>query len=99
MGNCCLSSSGGGQSAIGGSSSHPDANNAPNDAVEGFLKSRGYHGLYTQIEVYFQLFSLFHITSFKLMYACNSLCNLYVLSLYVVYLLEYVTLLYCLRLV
>ncbi|KAL4584676.1 hypothetical protein LXL04_009284 [Taraxacum kok-saghyz] len=46
MGNCC---DGGGQSAIGGSS-HPNAN-AHNDAVDGFLKSRGYHGLYTEIEL------------------------------------------------
>ncbi|KAM0033295.1 putative C2 domain-containing protein [Helianthus debilis subsp. tardiflorus] len=52
MGNCCLGSGGdgGGQSAVGRSSSHPDAN-APNDAVEGFLRTRGYHGLYTQIEL------------------------------------------------
>ncbi|CAH1423098.1 unnamed protein product [Lactuca virosa] len=49
MGNCC-SGDGGGQSAIGGSSSHPNAN-VHNDAVDGFLKFRGYHGLYTEIEL------------------------------------------------
>ncbi|XP_076898136.1 protein BONZAI 1-like isoform X1 [Bidens hawaiensis] len=51
MGNCCngTGTGGGGQSAIGGSSHH-DAN-APNDAVEGFLRTRGYHGLYSQIEL------------------------------------------------
>nr|XP_043616447.1 protein BONZAI 1-like [Erigeron canadensis] len=55
MGNCCGGSGGGGggQSAIGGLSSHhhPNTNNRPNDGVEGFLKYRGYHGLYTQIEL------------------------------------------------
>lgn len=49
MGNCCLSGDGGGQSAIDGSS-HPNAH-VHNDAVDGFLKSRGYHGLYTEIEL------------------------------------------------
>ncbi|XP_071731805.1 protein BONZAI 1-like [Rutidosis leptorrhynchoides] len=51
MGNCCNCGGGdGGQSAIGGSNNHPDTNR-PNDAVDGFLKYRGYHGLYTQIEL------------------------------------------------
>lgn len=54
MGNCC-SGDGGGQSAIGGSSSHPNAN-VHNDAVDGFLKFRGYNGLYTEIEVFFSHF-------------------------------------------
>nr|GEW49123.1 protein BONZAI 1-like [Tanacetum cinerariifolium] len=51
MGNCCSDDGGdgGGQSAI----SYRDGNNnnGPNDAVEGFLRTRGYHGLYTQIEL------------------------------------------------
>ncbi|XP_024969832.1 protein BONZAI 1-like [Cynara cardunculus var. scolymus] len=50
MGNCCLGGAATSQSAIRRSSSHRDAN-GPNDAVDGYLKSRGYHGLFTQIEL------------------------------------------------
>ncbi|KAK9120237.1 hypothetical protein Scep_018330 [Stephania cephalantha] len=48
MGNCC-SDAAGGRAAVGGTAaSHHDP--AANDAVDLFLKSRGYNGLFTQIE-------------------------------------------------
>ncbi|KAF8400077.1 hypothetical protein HHK36_015952 [Tetracentron sinense] len=50
MGNCC-SDDATGRSAVSGtaaSQSNPPAGN--NDAVDHFLKSRGYHGLFTQVE-------------------------------------------------
>ncbi|CAI9780048.1 unnamed protein product [Fraxinus pennsylvanica] len=52
MGNCCSDVTGG-QSAVGGTASYhtSSAVNAPNEAVEAFLKSRGYQGLYSQIEL------------------------------------------------
>ncbi|KAF3614923.1 Protein BONZAI 3 [Capsicum annuum] len=50
MGNCC-SDVAGGQSAVGGTGvSTGNQANAPNEAVDAFLKSRGYQGLYSQIE-------------------------------------------------
>ncbi|KAL8502210.1 hypothetical protein ACS0TY_021357 [Phlomoides rotata] len=49
MGNCC-SDVAGGKSAVGGTNSSLAAN-ASNDAVDAFLKSRGYNGLFSQIEV------------------------------------------------
>ncbi|KAL7114391.1 hypothetical protein ACP275_04G118600 [Erythranthe tilingii] len=49
MGNCCSDVSGG-QSAVGGSTSSLAAK-AANDAVDAFLKSRGYNGLFSQIEL------------------------------------------------
>lgn len=49
MGNCC-SDVAGGKSAVGGANSSLGAN-APNDAVDAFLNSRGYNGLFSQIEV------------------------------------------------
>lgn len=54
MGNCC-SDQAGGRAAVGGASSYNP--NAPNEAIDQFLKSRGYHGLFSQIEVsfFFQL--------------------------------------------
>ncbi|PIN06451.1 Copine [Handroanthus impetiginosus] len=48
MGNCC-SDVAGGQSAVGGTTSY--AVNAPNEAVDAFLRSRGYKGLFSQIEL------------------------------------------------
>ncbi|KAI4336399.1 hypothetical protein L6164_014930 [Bauhinia variegata] len=53
MGNCC-SDVAGGRAAIGGTagSVHNPAD-TPNDAVDNFLKSRGYHGLFSQIELSF----------------------------------------------
>lgn len=48
MGNCC-SDQAGGRAAVGGASSHNP--NAPNEAIDQFLKSRGYHGLFSQIEL------------------------------------------------
>lgn len=48
MGNCC-SDGPAGQSAVGGTSAAH--RNPPNDAVDCFLKSRGYRGLFSQIEV------------------------------------------------
>ncbi|XP_042500146.1 protein BONZAI 1-like [Macadamia integrifolia] len=51
MGNCC-SDDGGGRSAVGGTAaSHNNHAGGPNDAVDHFLNSRGYHGLFTQIEL------------------------------------------------
>ncbi|XP_055825308.1 protein BONZAI 1-like [Solanum dulcamara] len=51
MGNCC-SDVAGGQSAVGGTGiNHGNPANAPNEAVDAFLKSRGYQGLYSQIEL------------------------------------------------
>lgn len=47
MGNCC-SDVAGGRSAIGASSSNPVSGN---DAIDHFLKSHGYHGLFSQIEL------------------------------------------------
>ncbi|XP_020233496.1 protein BONZAI 1 isoform X1 [Cajanus cajan] len=53
MGNCC-SDVAGGQTAIGATAnSHLNPANAPNDAVDRFLRSRGYQGLYSQIELSF----------------------------------------------
>ncbi|KAH6806738.1 DCD and Cell domain protein [Perilla frutescens var. frutescens] len=49
MGNCC-SDVAGGQSAVGGTNSSLAAN-APNEAVDAFFKSRGYNGLFSQIEL------------------------------------------------
>ncbi|KAF5476480.1 hypothetical protein F2P56_003232 [Juglans regia] len=51
MGNCC-SDEAGGRAAVGGTAASQDNPiNAPNDAVSHFLNSRGYHGLYSQIEL------------------------------------------------
>lgn len=47
MGNCC-SDDGGGRSAVGGTSA---SQHDHNDAVDLFLKSRGYRGLFVQIEL------------------------------------------------
>ncbi|TKY60527.1 BONZAI 1 [Spatholobus suberectus] len=53
MGNCC-SDVAGGQTAIGGTAGgHLNPANASNDAVDLFLRSRGYHGLFSQIELSF----------------------------------------------
>ncbi|XP_071692312.1 protein BONZAI 1-like [Rutidosis leptorrhynchoides] len=49
MGNC-FSNSGHGQFAVGGSSHLPNSH-GPNEAVDGFFKSRGYNGLSYQIEL------------------------------------------------
>ncbi|XP_028791323.1 protein BONZAI 1 isoform X2 [Neltuma alba] len=51
MGNCC-SDVAGGRAAIGGTAGHHhNPADAPNDAVDRFLTSRGYHGLFSQIEL------------------------------------------------
>ncbi|CAH1419072.1 unnamed protein product [Lactuca virosa] len=49
MGNCCSDVTDD-KAAVGGSPYNPDAP-GPNDAVDVFLKSRGYHGLFSQIEL------------------------------------------------
>jgi hypothetical protein len=61
MGNCC-SDVAGARTAIGGTAG--SLLNQTNDAVDNFFKSRGYHGLFSQIEVKFLLtfFSIFFIT-------------------------------------
>uniref|UniRef100_A0A5B6Z3W1 Uncharacterized protein n=1 Tax=Davidia involucrata TaxID=16924 RepID=A0A5B6Z3W1_DAVIN len=50
MGNCC-SDVAGGQSAVGGAFPHGNPAEGPNDAVDYFLKSRGYLGQFSQIEL------------------------------------------------
>lgn len=50
MGNCC-SDEAGGRTAIGGTAG--GLNDATNDAVDNFLRSRGYQGLFSQIELSF----------------------------------------------
>ncbi|KAK9278515.1 hypothetical protein L1049_028082 [Liquidambar formosana] len=51
MGNCC-SDDAGGRSAVGGATtSHGNQTDAANDAVDVFLKHRGYNGLFTRIEL------------------------------------------------
>ncbi|RDX76473.1 Protein BONZAI 1 [Mucuna pruriens] len=53
MGNCC-SDVAGGQTAIGATAGgHLNPANASNDAVDLFLRSRGYQGLFSQIELSF----------------------------------------------
>ncbi|PSS07616.1 Protein BONZAI like [Actinidia chinensis var. chinensis] len=49
MGNCY--SAGGWMAVGGGSSSHSNPADGPNDAVDYFLTSRGYRGLFSQIEL------------------------------------------------
>ncbi|KAK1567155.1 hypothetical protein Q3G72_008743 [Acer saccharum] len=51
MGNCC-SDNGGGMSAVGGAHG-PTSAGSTNDAVDLLLKSRGYNGLFSQIELSF----------------------------------------------
>ncbi|KAL5795374.1 hypothetical protein ACOSQ2_000194 [Xanthoceras sorbifolium] len=51
MGNCC-SDTGGGMSAVGGTAV-PGSAGSTNDAVDLLLNSRGYHGLFSQIELSF----------------------------------------------
>ncbi|KAJ4728889.1 Protein BONZAI like [Melia azedarach] len=51
MGNCC-SDTGGGMTAIGGTAVPTNASSS-NDAVDWFFKSRGYNGLFSQIELSF----------------------------------------------
>ncbi|KAK2974177.1 hypothetical protein RJ640_021468 [Escallonia rubra] len=50
MGNCC-SDAVGGRAAVGGASSHGNPVNGQNDAVDLYLRSHGYHGLFSQIEL------------------------------------------------
>ncbi|CAL0325256.1 unnamed protein product [Lupinus luteus] len=53
MGNC-FSDVADGRTAIGGTAvNHRNPGNAGNDAVDYFLRSRGHHGLYSQIELSF----------------------------------------------
>lgn len=57
MGNCCSDVSAG-QSAVGGTASfQANPSNATNDAVDMFLQSRGYNGLFSRIEVAINLSS------------------------------------------
>jgi len=70
MGNCC-SDIAGGKMAVGGTASdHLNPTNGPNDAVDSFLRSRGYNGLFSQIEVltfcfFFLLLFLSRFTSIR----------------------------------
>ncbi|KAJ4961475.1 hypothetical protein NE237_021385 [Protea cynaroides] len=51
MGNCCSDGSGS-RSAVGGTASSPNnLAGRPNDSGDHFLKSQGYNGLFTQIEL------------------------------------------------
>ncbi|KAF5204581.1 Bonzai-like protein [Thalictrum thalictroides] len=59
MGNCCSDNNGGGWSAVGGSHNNiltPGA--TVNETVDFFLKSRGYQGLFAQIELSFSATNL-----------------------------------------
>ncbi|KMS95665.1 hypothetical protein BVRB_006000 [Beta vulgaris subsp. vulgaris] len=53
MGNGCCFGEAGGRMAVGSSMTgqHNHPSDGPNDAVSLFLKSRGYHGLFSQIEL------------------------------------------------
>ncbi|KNA13648.1 hypothetical protein SOVF_114760 [Spinacia oleracea] len=57
MGNGCCFGEVGGRTAVGtsmyggGGGQNKHHNDGPNDAVGHFLKSHGYHGLFSQIEV------------------------------------------------
>ncbi|KAL5717147.1 Protein BONZAI 2 [Ranunculus cassubicifolius] len=56
MGNCFSDDAGGGRSAVGGAHyNHNQVNSGAtaNESVEMFLKSRGYQGIFTQIELSF----------------------------------------------
>ncbi|KAK6928767.1 Copine, C-terminal [Dillenia turbinata] len=57
MGNCCSDTAGGG-AAVGGTGNERTTGAASNDAVDWFLKSRGYRGLYSQIELSFSASNL-----------------------------------------
>lgn len=51
MGNC-FSDEAGGKAAVGGTSSATGGGAAAaNDAIDYYLKSRGFHGIFSQIEV------------------------------------------------
>ncbi|KAH0659236.1 hypothetical protein KY289_027984 [Solanum tuberosum] len=51
MGNCC-SDDNGGHSAVGGNGAYgANQNNGHNEAVDALLKSRGYQGLYSHVEL------------------------------------------------
>ncbi|KAK7369595.1 hypothetical protein VNO80_11637 [Phaseolus coccineus] len=52
MGNCC-SDVPGGKMAVGGTASDHFNSAGPNDAVDNFFRSRGYNGLFSQIELSF----------------------------------------------
>ena len=75
MGNCC-SDGPGGQSAVGGTSAaHRNQTGGPNDAVDCFLKSRGYRGLFSQIEV-FSLLLYLHVLMFvSTQLSCEYICH------------------------
>ncbi|WMV22043.1 hypothetical protein MTR67_015428 [Solanum verrucosum] len=78
MGNCC-SDVAGGQSAVGGTGvNQGNQPNAPNEAVDAFLKSRGYQGLYSQIEalgsLFLSIYFDFHSMLFNYTYISFSLC-------------------------
>ncbi|XP_021716106.1 protein BONZAI 1-like [Chenopodium quinoa] len=52
MGNgCCFGDAGGRTAVGGGGGQYKHHNDGPNDAVSFFLKSHGYHGLFSQIEL------------------------------------------------
>ncbi|OMO94734.1 C2 calcium-dependent membrane targeting [Corchorus capsularis] len=58
MGNCC-SDVGGGMTAVGGTAASASASgDNQNDAVDAYLKSRGIHGLFSQIELSFSATNL-----------------------------------------
>ena len=60
MGNCC-SDVAAGKMAVGGTASDHYNSAGPNDAVDNFFRSRGYNGLFSQIEVLtFYFFFSYH---------------------------------------
>ncbi|GFZ11906.1 calcium-dependent phospholipid-binding Copine family protein [Actinidia rufa] len=71
MGNCCSDVAGGRAAIGGGASSQTNPAGGPNDAVDFFLTSRGYRGLFSQIEVLLSLyFIVLHIDSHKSLSVC-----------------------------
>ena len=71
MGNCCSDVAGGRAAVGGGASSQSNPPGSLNDAVDCFLTSRGYRGLFSQIEVLLSLyFIVLHIDSHKSVCVC-----------------------------
>lgn len=77
MGNC-FSDVSGGRSAVGGTAAfQANPSNAPNEAVDAFLKSRGYNGLYSQIEVFHLFFFLLNSKADVTSLSLSQLCTYY----------------------
>lgn len=72
MGNCC-SNENGGHSAAGGTGAYvANPNNGHNEAVDALLKSRGYDGVYSHVEVLHSL--CFFTFSYTVCYQMTNFC-------------------------